>query len=741
MVIGNYQLPKVVIHLNVLGVSKMFTSTADFSIPDRRNLSNIECEQSLLGKILLDGSIIHDLSQKLPSEAFSVNRFKLIYETMLSMTKQDIFVDLMTLTNFLTDKGLLVETGGRSQLAQLLDESSAHNYDGVADLILEKYTRRKLASLASEIELKATDTETPLSWLLEKVEGQVLSLTQQRKKEGKSYWQRIDEVAFERLCKELEQIEEIENSAQRDWAFKKLSRKWKFSSKKELLDFHAKWLDSQTQSKTYSAKEYFQKYGMSDQEWVIPGFIPSQSVVVLYADGGVGKTRLSFSMAKKCVEGGSFAYQGTEFDPMNVLLIETDQGPRNTAKLLEMQDFLDDRFCHRLTICDDWSVSEFGRLRSMLKKHQPKLVIVDSLTSISVSSCYSENDTEYARPLVRIRHIAKEYGCSFLIIHHSNAGGDLRGSRAIRNTVDEVWKFTNEVNEVEKFNKLTIEKTRSRGPGTYKFTYDDDSWSWQFAGRLEDSNIPGGNVSTNNMQQCLNFLQQNMGVAYEAVELAHTLGLNKDSVRRDLKRASMEGLCNCGRSTTNRRSLVYYIGNRINSTEDSTESKENIITDQLIRTDQIADQIAKPVTVSITPLSDQTDQSDQTPDQLNNQEKNVNTLDQIDHFDQIASKPLINKDLGSDQPSDQLNDQLITCNISLQESEESSITEVVQDADDLSKEIAMMKTAIANKDEETVKLFSDLPELVRSEIHKSLTVTERVWLREVEGQESGVRSR
>lgn len=640
-------------------------------------LSNIECEIGVLSCLLLDPQAIFRVAEILPYNAFFTEANREIYQACLALYKAHQEVNLLSVTNWLADKNLLSKVGGRTALANLLgQETSSAPIDGYAEVLIEKYVRRQLANLAPEIESKASDTEKPLAWLMEFIESKVLSLTQLRKaKEGKGYWQKIDEITFERLCKDLEEVEDIENSAQRDWAFKKLAKKWKFSSKKELLDFHAKWLDSRNTTTTYTAKEYFQKFGQSDQDWLIPGFIPNQSVVVLYADGGVGKTRLAFTLAKHCVAGGTFAYDGTDFEAMNTLLIETDQGPRNTSKLLEMQDFLDDRYSCRLTICDDWTANEFGKLRAMLKRHQPKLVIIDSLTSISVDSLYSEKDAEYARPLVRLRHIAKEFNCSFLVIHHSNAGGDMRGSRAIRNTVDEVWKFSKSQNEVETFNTLTIDKTRSRGPGSYKFLYDDDTWGWKFAGRLEDSLITANmGQSTTNMQRCLKFLQENRGKAYEASEVAYELNLHKDSVRRDLKRAAGEGLCNTGRSTTNKRAVVYYAGTR--STESSTESKENIISDQVIRTDQIADHFQSNVMPMVSASSDQVINLI-TKSEEKNPEKIVEMADHFDHLITSTSNP--DSDVVSEVISEVItSDQLITCNIPLQTEEvKEDSTEIV----------------------------------------------------------------
>ncbi|MCL6754854.1 AAA family ATPase [Nostoc sp. CCCryo 231-06] len=529
--------------------------------------SNVDVEIALLGAILLDPQVICNLADTLPVEAFYVGSHKKIYQAALNLYKQQQRVDLLTVTSWLLDRDLLKEVGGRNKLAMLIDSCvSSVNADHYAELLVEKHIRRQLATLSTELDQESHDTEKPLAWILENIEQKILKVTQLRNAKGSGYWQKIDEIAFERLCKELEDIEEIENAAQRDWLMRKLAKKWKFSSKKELLDFHAKWLDSQSKTQLYTAKEYFAKYGNREQDWVVPGLVPTESVVVAYGDGGVGKTRFAFTLAKYACSGGRFTYDGAEIDPMKVLLIETDQGARNTSKLLEMQDFFEDELTSsRLSICEEWTVGEFGKLKQMLKQNQPQLVIIDSLMSVSTSSIYSENDTEYARPIVRLRHLAQEFNCTFLLIHHCNANGDIRGTRAIKFSCDELWKLTRQRNEIEEFNALTIEKSRSRGPGAYKFMYDDDTWGWRFTGRLEDSAISQGtdSQSTNIMSRCIKYLKQHRGIPFEAQELAEELNLNRETVRRDLKRGVNEGLVRVSRSRRDKRALVYYCGARV----------------------------------------------------------------------------------------------------------------------------------------------------------------------------------
>jgi replicative DNA helicase len=652
--------------------------------------SNVNVEIALLGAILLDSQVICNVADTLPIEAFTVQSHQKIYQAAISLYKQQQRVDTLTVSNWLLDKKLYKEVGGSNTLAMLVDNCvSAANADHYAEMLVEKHIRRQLVSLSTELDQKAHETEKPLAWILENIEQKMLKLTQLRNAKGTGYWQKIDDIAFERLCKELEDIEEIENAAQRDWLMRKLAKKWKFSSKKELLDFHAKWLDSQSKTQLYTAKEYFAKYGNREQDWVVPGLVPTESVVVAYGDGGVGKTRFAFTLAKYACSGGRFTYDGAEIEPMKVLLIETDQGARNTSKLLEMQDFFEDELTSdRLSICEEWTVGEFGKLKQMLKQNQPQLVIIDSLMSVSTSSIYSENDTEYARPIVRLRHLAQEFNCTFLLIHHCNSNGEIRGTRAIKFSCDELWKLTRQRNEIEEFNALTIEKSRSRGPGAYKFMYDDDTWGWKFTGRLEDGAIAHGtdSQSTNIMSRCIKYLKQHKGIPFEAQELAEELNLNRDTVRRDLKRGVNEGLVRVGRSLRDKRALVYYCGARkeVNRSDqpDQRSDQPLIIFNALQgeasgRCDQL---INENLNFSIVKTEKIVDQFDQLITSTSNA---VVAMNKTDQPDLITSNQLITSEPKIDPTVDQLSHSLtVEVNHSLtseQKNPEKSLSKQIHD--------------------------------------------------------------
>jgi replicative DNA helicase len=93
--------------------------------------------------------------------------------------------DLMTVTTWLADRGLLDRVGGTSKLAQLVDRTvSAVNIDRYAALVMDKYVRRQLITAGNEIIDLGYDTATELEKVLDRSEQKVFRLSQERPQQG-----------------------------------------------------------------------------------------------------------------------------------------------------------------------------------------------------------------------------------------------------------------------------------------------------------------------------------------------------------------------------------------------------------------------------------------------------------------------------------------------------------------------------------------------------------------------------
>ncbi|MBD2577667.1 replicative DNA helicase [Oscillatoria sp. FACHB-1406] len=146
---------------------------------------NIEAEESILGGILLDPNAMGRVADLMIPEAFYISAHQEIYEAARELHRQGKPTDLMTVTSWLSDRGLLDKIGGTSKLAQLLDRTvSAVNIDRYAALVTDKYLRRQLITAGHEIVDLGYETALELENVLDQSEQKIFGLTQKRPQQG-----------------------------------------------------------------------------------------------------------------------------------------------------------------------------------------------------------------------------------------------------------------------------------------------------------------------------------------------------------------------------------------------------------------------------------------------------------------------------------------------------------------------------------------------------------------------------
>ena len=82
---------------------------------------NLEAEQAVLGAFLLDWDALSDNVSTLQGDRFYSYQNRLIYETMVSLFRQNIHGDALALISELTKIGKLQDAGGAAYVAALTD--------------------------------------------------------------------------------------------------------------------------------------------------------------------------------------------------------------------------------------------------------------------------------------------------------------------------------------------------------------------------------------------------------------------------------------------------------------------------------------------------------------------------------------------------------------------------------------------------------------------------------------------
>lgn len=170
---------------------------------DKNPPQNIEAEESILGGCLLDPDAIGRIVDILVPEAFYVPAYQQIYKAILELYRHQLPTDLLTVTGWLDDQKLLTKIGGRSQLSRLVDRTvSAVNIDHLANLVLDKYQRRKLIFAGNEIVDLGYDTTKSTQSVLEESESKIFNLTTNKQQKFKPQF--ISDCLHE-VFKELKQ--------------------------------------------------------------------------------------------------------------------------------------------------------------------------------------------------------------------------------------------------------------------------------------------------------------------------------------------------------------------------------------------------------------------------------------------------------------------------------------------------------------------------------------------------------
>ncbi len=207
-------------------------------------------------------------------------------------------------------------------------------------------------------------------------------------------------------------------------------------------------------------------------EYLIPDLLPCPGTVMIHGAGGDGKSMSAWTIAKHVARGIPFSVRGdlvpVEAGP--VLILNGDQSEVQVQQ--QMRD-LEFRRTDPVTVVMGWDLNWYYRFVKLIEKHQPKLVIIDSITGCSRGSAFDENKKEFAGPIYWLSNNNGRLfpACTILLIHHANKTGGFRGSTAIRDAVDEVWGLRRpDKRQVEQvgYNArlITVEKSRAGRDGS-----------------------------------------------------------------------------------------------------------------------------------------------------------------------------------------------------------------------------------------------------------------------------------
>ncbi len=113
---------------------------------------NIEAEASVLGAILLEGSLLETITDQLAAADFYRKQHGLIYTSMLSLYEASEPIDVLTVANKLDEAKQIDTVGGAAYLAELAGSvPTTANFGTYVEIVGKKATLRRLISASREI--------------------------------------------------------------------------------------------------------------------------------------------------------------------------------------------------------------------------------------------------------------------------------------------------------------------------------------------------------------------------------------------------------------------------------------------------------------------------------------------------------------------------------------------------------------------------------------------------------------
>lgn len=142
---------------------------------------NMEAEQSVIGSMIMDRDAIVDVSDILTKDDFYNAQYGILFEAMVELFREGKAVDLVTLSNRLKEKNVPEEVAGMQYIADIIAAvPTSANAKHYAKIVADKSILRKMIKMCEEVEKDCYLDTDDVDNLLEKAEGSIFRLVQER---------------------------------------------------------------------------------------------------------------------------------------------------------------------------------------------------------------------------------------------------------------------------------------------------------------------------------------------------------------------------------------------------------------------------------------------------------------------------------------------------------------------------------------------------------------------------------
>jgi replicative DNA helicase len=165
---------------------------------------SIEAEQAILGALLINPETISKVVDVLEPEQFYRKAHQVIYAGIVDLYSKSEPIDIVTLSQFLKDKGSLDGVGGRQYLTDLaMSIATTANAEYYAKTVAEKSLLRNLIKAGSEI-VQSCYEDHDADLVVDKAEQLIFGIAQRRNLSALTHIKDIVNESFARIEKRYE---------------------------------------------------------------------------------------------------------------------------------------------------------------------------------------------------------------------------------------------------------------------------------------------------------------------------------------------------------------------------------------------------------------------------------------------------------------------------------------------------------------------------------------------------------
>jgi replicative DNA helicase len=435
---------------------------------------NLEAEQSILGGLMLDPYAWDSASAIITEDDFYKVAHRKIYNTIAQLYAKNQPVDIITVSNSLTEQSELEAIGGPAYLAEVMNSTpTASHIETYANIVHEKALMRKLIHMSGEIiEKSYSESYENVEAFLDEVEGQIFSITEKKKTQGL--------VGAAELIKDsMNKLTEL------------FERKAEFTG----VPSGFKALDKMTS-----------------------GFQPGEMTIIA-ARPSMGKTAFSLNIAQHVVlrEKKSLAYFSVEMGKEQLMMRMLASEARVNLSDLRVGSLSDNAWPRlidkaskmaeaRLFIDDTSGISPFeirSRCRRLQAQHGLDIIMIDYLQLMDLKQKVDSRERAVAEISKTLKAVAKELRVPVIALAQLNRGvegrsdrrpmlSDLRESGSIEQDADVIMMlfredyYDRDNPDVKGVSEVIVGKQRNGPTGTVRLKWESH------IGRFSDLEEGGG---------------------------------------------------------------------------------------------------------------------------------------------------------------------------------------------------------------------------------------------------------